>query len=195
MKPIFDNGHGGMIGGKYQTKGKRSKNWECGVLYEGMFNRWVVNRLVEKMDRAGLDYYHVSPETQDVPLWQRVERSNKIFAKDPKTYLLSIHANAGGGEGIEGFTSPGTTRSDKIGELFLRDLQRNFKGIQKMRVDKTDGDLDKEASFHVLKRSKSPALLIECGFMDHPEDYKRLWSEDYLERIVDSLFETIQKLM
>ena len=33
---ILDAGHGGMINGKYQTKGKRSPVWEDGsVLYEG----------------------------------------------------------------------------------------------------------------------------------------------------------------
>lgn len=153
MKPIFDNGHGGMIGGKYQTKGKRSPDWECGVLYEGMFNRWVVNRLIEKMDRSGLEYYHISPEAHDIPLWQRSERANKIFGKDPKTYLISIHANGGGGEGIEGFTSPGVTKSDIIADLILRDIETNFKGIQKMRFDMIDGDRDKEAKFHKIGRA------------------------------------------
>ncbi|MBK8888090.1 MAG: hypothetical protein IPN46_16750 [Saprospiraceae bacterium] len=45
---ILDNGHGGVINGKYQTTGKRSPNWDKGVLFEGMFNRWVVNRIIEK---------------------------------------------------------------------------------------------------------------------------------------------------
>jgi N-acetylmuramoyl-L-alanine amidase len=194
MKPIFDNGHGGVIGGKYQTPGKRSPKWECGVLYEGMFNRWVVNRLIEKMDRCGLIYYHISPEKHDVPLWQRCERANKIHGKDPNTYLISIHANAGGGEGIEGFTSPGVTKSDQIAEIFLRDLEINLEGLTKFRFDETDGDRDKEAKFKILVDSKCPAFLFEAGFMDHREDYEKLWSEDYLERIVDSLFESIKSI-
>lgn len=40
--PIFilDNGHGGIIDGEYQTKGKRSRVWADGrQLFEGEFNR------------------------------------------------------------------------------------------------------------------------------------------------------------
>lgn len=194
MKPIFDNGHGGMIGGKYQTKGKRSPHWDCGVLFEGMFNRWVVNRLIEKMDRLNMDYYHLTPEKKDIPLWQRVERANKIHGKDPNTYLISIHANGGGGEGLEGFTSPGFTKSDIIADFFLRDLEVAFKNETKMRFDYVDGDRDKEEKFQILMKSNSPAILLELGFMDHKEDYQRLWSEQYLEKIVNTLFKTIQTL-
>ena len=44
--PIIDTGHGAMINGKYQTPGKRSPKWSKGVLYEGMFNKWVGNRII-----------------------------------------------------------------------------------------------------------------------------------------------------
>ena len=45
---ILDNGHGGVIDGVYQTKGKRSPKFENGdVLYEGVFNRRVVKKLSE----------------------------------------------------------------------------------------------------------------------------------------------------
>jgi N-acetylmuramoyl-L-alanine amidase len=193
MTPIFDNGHGGMIGGKYQTKGKRSPEWDCGVLYEGMFNRWVINRLIELMDREGFKYYHVSPELRDIPLWQRAERANKIHGKDPNTYVISVHANAGGGEGMEAFTSPGQTNSDNIADLILKDLERNFPEIP-MRFDQTDGDRDKEAKFTILTDTKCPAILVECGFMDHPKDYERLWDPRFLDRIVSSLFQSIKTL-
>lgn len=194
MIPIFDNGHAGMIGGNYETPGKRSPNWEKGVLYEGMFNRWFVNRLIEKMDRAGLKYYHVSPEMNDVSLKTRVIRANNIYKKNPKVYLLSVHANAGGGRGIEGFTSTGKTNSDPIGEMILEQIERDFKHISVMRFDLSDGDRDKEAGFYILKNTKCPAFLLECGFMDQYNDYMKLWDPKYLERLVDSVFKVIQKL-
>jgi len=194
MTPIFDNGHGGIIAGIYQTPGKRSPNWDRGVLFEGSFNRWVVNRLIEKLDRAGLTYYHASPELTDVSLNERVKRANEIHQKDKKVYFISIHANAGGGVGIEGFTSPGQTRSDEICEKFLVNLKKDFEGVQKLRSDLSDGDHDKEEKFQVLTKTNCSAILLECGFMDNPIDYEKLWSEDYLEKLVDSLFETIVEL-
>ena len=170
---ILDNGHGGMIGGIYQTPGKRSPQWSRGVLYEGMFNRWVVNRIIEKLDRQNIPYYTVSSEYNDVSLQTRVSRTNAIYNKDRNTYLLSIHANAGGGQGIEGFTSIGKTASDNIADLFLKNLEVDM-NCQKMRFDYSDGDRDKESNFYILKNTKGPAFLLECGFMDQKSDYNNL---------------------
>ena len=106
-----------VINGIYQTPGKRSPKWEHGVLWEGMFNRWVVNRIIEKLQRIDTEFplYHISPELTDVTLQTRTNRANRIMSKDPNTYILSIHANAGGGIGIEGFTTKGNTKSDAVG--------------------------------------------------------------------------------
>ena len=194
MIPILDNGHGGMIGGSYQTKGKRSPDWNRGILYEGMFNRWVVNRLIERLDRESIPYHHASPEMIDVGLGERVSRANKIHGKDPNVYLLSIHANAGGGTGIEGFTSKGETKSDEIAQVFLKNFKDDFEEFMKMRFDTTDGDFDKEEDFYVLRNTNCPAVLIECGFMDHHKDYEMLWSESYADKLVDSLIKSIKSI-
>jgi hypothetical protein len=37
MIPIFDNGHGGVIDGVYQTNGKRSPDWAQGQFTTGDF--------------------------------------------------------------------------------------------------------------------------------------------------------------
>ncbi len=53
---IFDNGHGGIIDGVYQTAGKRSPLWPDGeILYEGEFNRGIVNRLMKLCTDSGID--------------------------------------------------------------------------------------------------------------------------------------------
>lgn len=192
MKPILDCGHGGVINGIYQTNGKRSPNWDKGVLYEGMFNRWVVNRIIERLDRLKVPYYHISPELEDTPLEVRTKRVNKIMRSDKDTYLLSIHANAGLGLGIEGFTTIGTTGSDKVAELFLTNLQEDLE--TDFRFDMSDGDKDKELDFWVLRKSIGKAFLLECGFMDNKKDYYRLWDETYISKLVDSCVRTIKEL-
>lgn len=192
MIPILDSGHGRVINGLYQTPGKRSPEWEKGVLYEGMFNKWVTNRILEELDRRGVPYYYISPEHTDISLDLRVDRANKIYRDNTNTYLLSIHANAGEGTGIEGFTSPGQTKSDAIADMFLSRLERKMN--MKMRYDLSDGDKDKEANFQILRYTHCPAFLLECGFMDHKKDYHNLWDRSYLSLLVDTLVETIVEL-
>lgn len=193
LVPILDAGHGGMINGKYQTAGKRSPNWSKGILYEGMFNRWVVTRLIEKLDRAKLPYYFLNPEYKDISLRTRSNRANNIMHENKDTYILSIHANGGGGKGLEVFTSKGYTLSDKLADVFIEDLENTLEDYD-FRYDLSDGDKDKEANFWILRKPIGPAILVECGFMDNKADYNNLWDECYLEHIVNSLFESIKKL-
>jgi len=193
LVPILDNGHGGMINNIYQTPGKRSPKWSRGVLFEGMFNRWVINRIIEKLNRLDIPYYHVSPELEDVSLVVRMNRANKIYGKDRSTYLFSAHANAGGGVGVEGFTTKGTTKSDAIAEMFLANIELRMTE-QKMRFDYSDGDRDKESNFYVLRKFIGRAFLLECGFMDSSKDYANLWDENYLSLIVDAIVEVMEKL-
>lgn len=160
-------------------------------IYEGMFNRWVVNRIIEKLDRARIPYYHICPEYNDVTLQTRVNRADRIFETNPNVWILSIHANAGGGTGIEGFTSKGNTKSDVIGEIILQNLEQDLPEVR-MRFDFSDGDRDKEVDYYILKKSLAPACLIECGFMDHRTDYALLWDEGYLSRLVDSLVRSVR---
>ena len=66
---IFDNGHGGIIDGVYQTSGKRSPIWPDGeVLYEGEFNRSIVDRLVKKCKSNNIDCVNLIDTQEDVPL-------------------------------------------------------------------------------------------------------------------------------
>lgn len=195
LVPILDAGHGGIIGGQYQTGGKRSPNWRFGTLYEGAFNRWMVNLLMRELDYARVPYYHVSPELRDVTLQTRVNRANAISDLDGDAYLLSIHANAGGGTGLEGFTYYGQTESDYIAEEFLQGLKDEFEPRGwRMRSDVIDGDLDKESSFFVLKYTSCPAFLLECGFMDFDWDYSNLWSQEYQQALACNLAKTIIKI-
>lgn len=193
--PIFDNGHAGMNGGHYATEGKRSPDWAFGVLFEGMFNRWVVNLTMRELDYAGVPYYHVSPELDDVSLGTRVRRANTIMAINPDAYLISIHANAGRGTGVEVFTSPGQTDSDPLATYFLNNFKAEFESQGwRIREDISDGDPDKEEGFYVLKYTTRRGFLFECGFMDHPWDYAQLWSQDYQQALACNFAKSIIEL-
>jgi N-acetylmuramoyl-L-alanine amidase len=188
MIPILNNGHGGIINGIYQTQGKRSPQWEKGILYEGAFNRWIVNKLIQKLDSCNMRYFHVCPELEDIPLETRSKRVNDI-AVNNDYWLLEVHANAGQGRGIEVFTSIGQSFSDTIASHMISlfdDL------IVNVRKDFTDNDPDKEADFYMLKKTNCPAMLLECGFMDNKLDYELLWTEAYQNMLVNVMFNTIK---
>lgn len=177
---ILDNGHGGVINSVYQTEGKRSPLWSNGSqLFEGEFNRAIVNRIVEQLGFEGIPYINLVPEYKDISLATRVKRANRLDLDLSKSLLISIHANAapkriqGQGRGVEVYTSPTETSSDKYATALGESFKRNFQPLDvRLRTDYTDGDLDKEAKFKILTKTRMPAILTENFFMDNEHECK-----------------------
>lgn len=44
----------------------------------------------------------------------------------------------------------------------------------KLRFNFTDGDLDQENNFFILRKSNCPAVLLECLFFDNWNDFQKL---------------------
>ena len=172
MIVLLDNGHGGLINGIYQTPGKRSPVWNDGSqLFEGEFNRAIVNGIIEELTALRISYVNIAPEYRDVTLETRMRRANQFGARD--CFYLSVHSNAGGGHGSEVFTSVGNTKSDKIATVFGEEYKRIFPD-RRLRTDFSDGDLDKEKQFYVLRKTRMPAILTENFFMDNEEECKNI---------------------
>ena len=183
---LFDNGHGGVIDGVYQTKGKRSPKWSDGSqVYEGEFNRAIVDRLVKLCNKNGIKCVNLVPELEDIKLSDRVKRANEVYESEKNCIFVSIHANAGGGSGYEVFTSKGTTKSDEIAKVFNNCMNTEFNDIKSRGV--------KEANFYVLKNTKMPAVLSENFFMDtYTPDFLMIYSEFGRDRIAKAHFNAIK---
>jgi N-acetylmuramoyl-L-alanine amidase len=197
---ILDNGHGGMINGVYQTPGKRSPIWPDGTqLFEGEFNRAIVNRLMKKCEDNGIDAINLVDTPKDVSLTERVNTANRLAKSSEKPCIyVSIHADAFSDESANGwsvYTSPGTTKSDGIATILFEKAAREFKG-EYMRSDKySDGDVDKEAKFKVLMDTSMPAILSENFFMTNYDNcHKYLLSEEGRDRIAKIHFQMIQQV-
>ena len=194
MKPIvlLDNGHG------KETAGKRSPVWSDGSqLFEWEFNRDIVRRIAEKLEADGIPYRVLVPEETDISLTERARRANEIAKENNgKAYVLSIHANAGGGTGWEVYTSPGQTPSDAIATVFFEEAGREFvPDGWRMRSDYSDGDPDKEANFAILTKTTCPAILTENFFMDTEKDCRFIMRDDGREQIADMHVAAIKRVV
>lgn len=184
IKVILDNGHG------KETNGKRSPIWADGTqLFEYEFNRDIVKRIAKKLQALNIPYHILVSEIVDISLGERVRRANRLH-KESNCFLVSVHGNAGGGKGWEVWTSKGKTKSDAIAEIFAKEAQKHFK----VRVDMTDGDMDKESDFYILKHTTCPAILTENLFFDTESDCKIMMSEEGRELIADIHVNAIKKI-
>ena len=187
---LLDNGHG------VDTGGKRSPVWQNGTqLFEYEFNRDVVQRIAELLQKEGVRVRVLVPEIKDIKLPERCRRANAIYQQEGgKVIMLSIHANAGGGTGWEWYTSPGKTESDNIATVICNQFEKDFPE-RKMRFDYSDGDPDKEAKFYILMHFVGPVVLTESFFMDTPEDCELILSDKGRQRVAESHARAIVKYL
>ena len=186
---VLDNGHGS------DTKGKRSKEIEGVQLLEYNYNRAIVKLIAEKLEMRNKNYVILVVEETDVPLFSsnefadtRVKRANSLRCGYPNhnVVLLSVHGNAAEDEkanGIEVFTSPGETESDKIATVLCKQLKEL--GL-KMREDYSDLDPDKEEKFTILTKTSCPAILSENGFYTNPEEMKLMLTEEFQDKVAEA---------
>ena len=184
MKILIDNGHG------QSTPGKRSPD---GRFLEFKFNRTIAKQIVDDLRDRGYDAELLVPEDDDVPLKDRCKRVNDIVAREGKqnVILISIHANAFGNgkewtspSGWSVYTSKGQTKADDLAEQLAKAAIKNLPQM-KMRADKSDGDLDYEENFYILKHTTCPAVLTENGFYTNKEDLAILESREGRRAITD----------
>ena len=168
MKILIDNGHG------IQTKGKRSPD---GTLLEYSYTRDLARQVVKILKSRGYDSELLVPEDDDIPLSERVRRTNAHCQALGKSnvILISLHLNAAGdgtkwmnATGWSCYTSKGQTQSDKLAECLYQAAIKNFPG-KRIRTDYSDNDPDWEESFYILRHSLCPAVLTENFFMDGPD--------------------------
>lgn len=182
---ILDPGHGGInpATGKYVTPGKRSFHKVDGSVYfEGVGNRIFAKKWAKILGIHGYDVdFTVHPDDwEDVPLYKRTRKINSL-AKTRDVIMISIHANAAPSpkaRGHEAFTYFGQTQADIIADLWLKNFHKKFPEIA-LRTDLSDGDLDKEANFAMVRDTSCPAILIELLFYTNDDDVRLLRSPNF----------------
>ena len=190
MKIFIDNGHGLM------TAGKRSPD---GQFREPFYNREIARRVVSDLRDRGLDAELLVPEDDDISLSERVRRINAacFLLGKQNVILVSIHVNAAGNgskwlnaTGWSVYTCKGQTASDMLAECLCQAAIKNFPG-RRIRTDMSDGDMDWEEGFYILRKSWCPAVLTENFFMDSRSDLEYLQSRAGKQAIIDTHVEGI----
>lgn len=190
---ILDAGHGAInpSTGKYVTPGKRAKLNDGTWIYEGVINRQLVSLIAKHLkDYCFNIQYTVKPtDYRDINLSSRVKFANGF---DPLTSLfVSIHFNASQsrkGKGFEIFTSVGRTKADVAATAIGLEVKKLYDKLKlRLRFDYTDGDLDKEVNFYVLKNTRAPAVLIEVLFFDNEEDAKFILNKNFMNSVAKAI--------
>jgi N-acetylmuramoyl-L-alanine amidase len=174
MKIVIDAGHG------YNTKGKRCPD---DSMREWEFNNVVAGYVAEGLSQyAGVTckFTHDTAGKTDVPLNTRTKTANAWGAD----VLVSIHANAstgmwGAANGIETF----------VYSLNAQESVKLAKAVQTQLIAKTERKDRgiKAGNLHMVRESKMPSILVECGFMDNREEASLLKTDEYRRKCAEAI--------
>lgn len=162
-KICLDAGHGGKDSGALGPNGLRESDVALSVVM-----------LLGSMLTPYLDVTYTRKTDVFIELSGRASIANDQQADA----FLSIHCNSGGqgsGDGFEVFTSPGETNSDRLATCLFIPYGAKFP-MKRKRMDLSDADEDKEASFTVLTRTRMAAALFELEFIHTKEG--EAWLKD-----------------
>ena len=155
MRIWIDAGHGGNDPGAC-AQGRREKDCTLQVCVE----------LAKLLNSYGISVGQTRSTDTYVEVDKRASLSNRWGAD----YFVSVHLNAGGGSGLETYCSIIGTRSRKLAEQVQRVLLRlgyHDRGV------KTKTGTDGRDYYAVIRETTAPAILIELGFIDSPNDMRR----------------------
>jgi N-acetylmuramoyl-L-alanine amidase len=160
---MIDAGHGP------ETAGKRSPD---GVLREFGFTSAVADLVKKILTAEGVSITFAHNGREDVPLAERTKKANNLNVDA----FVSIHANAYGNgwnqaNGIETYVYPTASYASNV-------LARLVQQSLITACNRTDRGV-KKADFAVLRETRMPAILIECGYMTNREEAALLLTKSY----------------
>jgi len=169
---VIDAGHGGHDSGAF-TRGRRSRVLEKYLALD------VARRLEPKLRAAGFRTVMTRRDDRFISLDRRAAISNA----HSDSVFISIHFNDARRRAVHGVE----TYHNRRGTWQL--AARIERSLASMPRGENRGV--KTANFRVLRKSRGPALLVECGFLSNPSEAARCANAAWREQVADRLARAI----
>ena len=161
---VLDPGHGGSANGA-----------EYGGVKEKDLNLSIALQAAELLRQAGLDVLMTRTDDRDVDLYERTDLANGQEAD----LFVSVHCNASVDHNDAlGIYTCAYSESSKGWEL----AETLYQTMQAATGAPAFG-MEPRPNLAVLRTSKMPAALVECGFMSTPEELALLVQPMYQARL------------
>lgn len=173
---VFDAGHGGADPGKVGINGALEKD----------INLEIVKKLKVFLEQADIEV--ILTRDSDMGLYdenasnkkvQDMKRRVEIIETSEPVMTVSIHQNSYHEEYVHGAQTFYYANSEQSKLLAEK--------IQLLLLDEIDGDNTRTAksndSYYLLKKTSSPIVIVECGFLSNSEEAEKLSSDYYQEKL------------
>lgn len=173
---VLDAGHGGIDPGKIGINGALEKdiNLEITLRVQKYLEAQDVQVILTRGDEEGL--YDADSSNKKV---QDMKRRIEMIEQMSPDLTVSIHQNSYPDERVKGaqvFYYTDSIEGQKAAEF-----------LQKSLVKRVDPDNHRQtkanASYYLLKKTSTPIVIAECGFLSNGNEASKLCEEAYQDRV------------
>lgn len=173
---VIDAGHGGVDPGKIGINGAQEKDINL-LIAEKVKKYLEANDVRVVMTREGDDgLYDPGASNRKV---QDMKRRIAIIDETAPQITVSIHQNSYPEEYVHGaqvFFYTGSREGQELAEMIQRQLVDKVDPENKRQVKAND-------SYYLLKKTETPIVIVECGFLSNSEEAEKLCDDEYQEEI------------
>lgn len=173
VQVVLDPGHGGRDPGKVGVNGEEEKKINLEIAYE----------LKEYLEQKGIRVQLTRTGDERLGESQRDDLEKRAALIDACQPLLavSIHQNSFSDQSVRGTQIFYYEHSDEAKEAA---------GIIQNRLKEKNGDntrdMKSDSSYYLFKNTRSPVVIIECGFLSCPEEAGMLSDPAYQAELAET---------
>jgi len=177
---VIDAGHGGADPGKVGVNNILEKD----------INLSIALLLAEKLESYGISI--VLTRDSDVDLangadnFKSADMRNRcqLITDATPIFTISIHQNSYPSENVTGAQVFYFTHSEdgkNLATILQNSLIKNVDPSNKRQPKAND-------SYYLLKKTPTPTVIVECGFLSSPEESALLCTDEYQKKLVDAIY-------
>jgi N-acetylmuramoyl-L-alanine amidase len=178
---VLDAGHGGSDPGKVGINDVLEKDINLSIVYKlkSMFENKGYNVVLTRTD----DKVLADDNSQNVKV-EDLKNRVALIADTMPVMTISIHQNSYTDESVSGPQVFFFEQSSE-GETIAATIQESLNSVlepENPRVSKSNDD------YYILKKTPTPTVIVECGFLSNSVEAERLSDETYQEKVARAIF-------
>ncbi len=176
----IDSGHGGIDPGKIGVGG----------IYEKEINLAIAVKLKKLLEQSGITV--IMTRSDDKGLYDESDTNKKavdmkkrcsIINESDAVLAVSIHQNSyvsSDSRGAQVFYYKSSDDGRKLAGIIQKHMVKDVDASNK-REEKAD------STYYMLRNTKVPTVIVECGFLSNPDEAGKLKSNSYQQKIAEGI--------
>ena len=177
---VLDPGHGGKDDGARSNEAKEQE-----------INLKIAQKLKKLLEEGGAHVtmtrdgaYDLASEGASNRKREDMKKRIELINQDKTDLFISIHLNSYPNTSVKGaqaFYAP----KNEVSKVFADIVQKHFRALTQTKMTSKQGD------YYILNNAQKIGSLVECGFLSNAEDRAKLITDEYQQKVAQTLYDSI----